>query len=109
MYDTSIFAHQESRTGENSSAVGGGFSYGTAIDRIWCIPFDNGRTDADDKQTPAQPSTLTTDDTACQADALIKKNRCIKLTDITREIDILMGSADSIVKQQLFYKKVCAR
>jgi hypothetical protein len=32
----------------------------------------------------------------------------VKLSDIAREMDILLGSAHSIVHSQVEYKKVCA-
>lgn len=53
------------------------------------------------------PSTFTTDD-ACHADALIRWDICIKLRDITRQPDILLGCVHSNAKDQLDYIKVCA-
>lgn len=56
---------------------------------------------------PGCPSTFTTDD-ACHADALIRQDICIKLTDTARQLDILMGCVHSKAKDQLDYIKVCA-
>lgn len=56
---------------------------------------------------PGFPSTFITDD-AFHADALIRQDIWIKLRDIARQLDILLGSVHNNAKDQLDYIKVYA-
>jgi hypothetical protein len=58
------------------------------------------RRNVDTKMGPGFPSTFITDN-SCHADALIRQDICIKLRDIARQLDILLGSVHNNAKDQL--------
>lgn len=88
--------------------------YGTSVMSrkqvwFWCTEFDKGRTDLRDEERSGRPSTSTSDDNVCRAEALIQGDRCINLREIAQELNISFGSAQNIVHEQLGYRKTCAR
>ena len=61
-----------------------------------------------DKKRCGRPLSITTPDNKQKADEIIKSNRRVTIEELSLELDIRFGSAQSIVKS-LGYRKVCAR
>jgi hypothetical protein len=75
---------------------------------IWCIAVNNGRTDADDKQQTRHPCISTIDDDVCYGKTLNQRGQMLKLTDITQELDVSLGSTHSTVHNPPAYRQnVC--
>lgn len=76
---------------------------------VWCVSFDNGRTDVNDEQRTGRPTTCITDDYIHRIGDLIKNDKHISLRAVANEFNISVSTVHYIVHEQLKYKKVCAR
>jgi hypothetical protein len=82
--------------------------YHTKQLQMWCSAFDNSRRDVDDKQWPGLWSMPATVDTECHADAVVREDGCVKLTDMTQERGVLLSSVHSVVYNPQDYWQLCA-
>lgn len=103
-----IFECEGCNPSENSLWVAGGVwstcnVTETDVDLVQCFWQQQDRCWR--KQQTRYTSTFTVDNKVCHADALIRPDRCMKLTNIAQEL--LLGSADSYDHNQLDYRKEC--
>ena len=61
-----------------------------------------------DEGRSGRPSTSRTEDHIDRADAMIKEDRRIMVSEVAARLDISYGSAYAILHDDLGYRKVCA-
>ena len=91
------FAWKGCCTVGNSSSLGGGVRCTCVYGRV--LFSTAGQTL--DRQRPCRPSTTPTVDNAYRADDLRREDRCIKLADSSRGLDIVLNNAHRIDRDQL--------
>jgi len=75
----------------------------------WVEGFKLGRTRVTDEGHSGQPSTLRTQDHIDRADAMIREERRITVSEVAAHLEISYGSAYAILHDDLGYRKVCAQ
>ena len=75
----------------------------------WVERFRLGRTNVTDEGRSGQPSTSRTQDHIGRADAMIREDRLIVVSEVAAHLDISYGSAYAILHDDLGYREVCAR
>ena len=71
--------------------------------------FKSGQTCVTDEGHSGQPSTLRTQDHIKRADATIREDRQITVSEVAAHLDISYGSAYAILHDDLGYRKVCVQ
>ena len=75
----------------------------------WVERFKSGRTRVTDEGRSGRPSTSRTQDHMDRADAMIREERRITVSEVAAHLDISYGSAYTILHDDLGYWKVCTR
>ncbi|GBO00940.1 hypothetical protein AVEN_6471-1 [Araneus ventricosus] len=75
----------------------------------WCQQFEDGRTDLTEAERQGRPTTVSTSDMVQREKDIILSNRRVRVAHIAQELGISVGSAHSIVRRQLDYRKLCSR
>jgi len=70
--------------------------------------FKSGRTRVTDEGRSGRSSTSRTQDHIDRADAMIREDRWITVSEVAAHLDISYGSAYAILHDDLGYRKVCA-
>jgi histone-lysine N-methyltransferase SETMAR len=71
--------------------------------------FKNGRTSVTDAERSGHPTTATTAQNEDRGRELILQNRRVTVDEIAKQLNISIGSAYSVVHDNLQFHKVCAR
>ncbi|XKL66377.1 hypothetical protein PGB90_009797 [Kerria lacca] len=77
--------------------------------RRWCQMFDEEKSSVMDEARSGRPSSSRTSNNVSRIDALIRKDRRIRISDLARRLNISVGSVSQIVYDQLRYRKTAAR
>ncbi|GBL69219.1 hypothetical protein AVEN_98399-1 [Araneus ventricosus] len=94
----------------------------------WCQQFEDGRIDLTDEERQGSPTTVRTSDMVQQVEDIILSSRRVSVADISQELGISVGSAHSgglqpdspspgfatgsahsIVRHQLDFRKLCSQ
>lgn len=75
----------------------------------WCCKFQNSRTDIIGYYRPERLTVFIIAKTVAVIEQVVKVNRRIQIKKISRRLDILYGSAHSIIHEYLQYRKLFAR
>jgi histone-lysine N-methyltransferase SETMAR len=75
----------------------------------WVQKFKNRVQSVEDSPRPGQAHRGITPEMIAAVDYLTRENRCITISDIATEMKISVGSAHTIVVEELHYRKICAR
>jgi len=75
----------------------------------WVERFKSGRTRVTDEGRSGWPSTSRTQDHIKRADAMIREDRWIMVSEVAAHLDISYGSTYATLHDDLGYGKVCAR
>jgi len=75
----------------------------------WVERFKSGRTCVTDEGCSGRPSTSRTQDHIDRADAMIREDRQITVSEVVAHLDISYGSTYGILEDDLGYRKVCAQ
>ena len=76
--------------------------------KVWVERFKSGETRVTDESRTGRPSTSRIQDHIDRVDALIKDRR-ITVSEVAAHLDISIGSAYAILRDDLGYRKFCAR
>jgi len=74
----------------------------------WVERFKSGQTRVTDEGRSGRPSTMRTQDHIDRADAMIREDRRIMMSEVAALLDISYVSAYAILHDDLVYRKVCA-
>jgi len=74
----------------------------------WVERFKSGLTRVTDEGHSGRPSTSRTQDHINRADAMVREDRQITVSEVAAHLDISYGSAFAILHDDLRYRKVCA-
>jgi len=75
----------------------------------WVERFKSGRTRVTDESRSGRPSTSRTQDHIDRADAMLREDRRITVSEVAAHLDTSYGSAYAILRDDLGYRTVCAR
>ena len=74
--------------------------------RWWCSEFENGRKNLNDNERVGRRRVSVTDENTAHVAGMVKAERCVRIKDISQELDISFGSAFNIIHECLAYRKV---
>jgi hypothetical protein len=76
---------------------------------VWIEMFKNGAMSVTDAECLGCPTTATTAQNKARARELILQNRRVMVNEIAKQLNISIGSACSVVHDNLQFQKVCAK
>jgi hypothetical protein len=74
----------------------------------WVQKFKNGVQCVEDSPRPGQAHHVIPPEMIAAVDDLIRENRRIAISEIAKEMKISVGSAHTIIGEELHYRKICA-
>ncbi len=75
----------------------------------WCASFRKGREKVENEPHQRRPRTSVNDQNAKAVEKIILEDRRVNIRDIAEELDISVGSVETIIHERLGYRKITAR